>query len=388
MHLIIANLTSGGMSGGSRKYLERMLPQLDGHSRISRLEVIVPPDYVSALRDATGVNSKTISTWPAGDERRGFKALESQLQAARPSVVLIPSTRILHVPTVPVVVMMRNMEPPLISFWQNPIGESLKNIARLRQSQRACSTSDHVIAVSDFVQRYLVEKWKVPSEKITRIYHGAEAPLPRAEASRPAALPDSIAAARLLFTAGSIRPARGLTDLIRAIAIAEQKPSSPLQLVIAGAPDPGMEGYAARLKRLAKKLGVNERIHWVGSLSRSEMSWCYYQCAAFVMTSRAEACPNVALEAMVHGCPIVSVDTPPMPEFFPTVTRYYSSGNSQALAAHLLHCCLVSQSERARWQAAALIRGADFSWQRTAQATVALMSSLVRQRREQVGKAA
>ena len=98
------------------------------------------------------------------------------------------------------------------------------------------------------------------------------------------------------------------------------------------------------------------------------------------MTSRAEACPNVVLEAMSHGCACVSVDAPPMPEFFPSTTLYYRCGRAETLAAQLKHSITVSAAERARWQAAALVRAADFSWQRTAQTTVALLNSLVRGR--------
>jgi len=376
MHLIIANLTSGGLSGGSRKYLERMVPLLNGHSRISRLDVIVPPEFAASLRETT--NSKNISPWPDGDERRGFRALSSQLSEAGPHVILIPSTRLLQVSGARTVVMMRNMEPVLIPFWKNPIREALKNVVRRRQSQQACRQADHVIAVSDFVQRYLIEKWKVASNKITRIYHGIEATPTRNEVARPSCLPD-FDSAPLLFTAGSIRPARGLEDLIRALETLKAHHAG-LQLVVAGEADNGMQAYAARLKRLAERAGVAKQIHWTGSLSRSEMSWCYYNCTAFVMTSRAEACPNVALEAMSHGCACVSVDASPMPELFPSTALYYRSGNAAALAAQLKHCIAVSAAERARWQAAALVRAANFSWQRTAQETVALLNSLVRGR--------
>ena len=376
MNVVIANLTAGGMSGGSRKYVERLVPLLLGHSRISKLQVIVAPQFCDPLREKCGA---VVRSWPAGDERarKRFQGLQAQLAAAPPDVVYIPSAHIVRIPHVPTVVMMRNMEPPLIPFWRNPLGESLRNVARLWCARRACQQAEHVIAVSDFVQKFLVGKWRLPQEKISRIYHGIEAPPQRPQAIRPHGWPDADTS-MLLFTAGSIRPARGLEDLIGALGALKHMHGLNAQLAIAGQVDRGMDSYAARLRRLAMAAGVADQIHWLGPLNNSEMSWCYYHCHAFVMTSRAEACPNVALEAMVHGCITISADLPPMPEFFPMTARFYRAGDVGRLATQLSHCAAISSAERARWQAAALVRAADFSWEQTAQQTVALLSRIAR----------
>ena len=71
---------------------------------------------------------------------------------------------------------------------------------------------------------------------------------------------------------------------------------------------------------------------WAGQLTEPEMAWCFGHCEAFVMTSRAEACPNVALEAMSHGCRVVSTSQPPMPEFFGEAAAYYRGGDARDLA--------------------------------------------------------
>src|SRR5262249_30526606 len=138
-----------------------------------------------------------------------------------------------------------------------------------------------------------------------------------------------------VFTAGSIRPARGLEDLIKAMAIVLRQ-GLALRLVIAGKPDAGTHAYKARLEHMARRIKVDTYILWAGQLSSLEMSWCYYNCAAFVMTSRAEACPNTALEAMSHGTLCISGDHPPMPEFFRDTALFYPCGDAQALAAVML----------------------------------------------------
>ena len=90
--------------------------------------------------------------------------------------------------------------------------------------------------------------------------------------------------------------------------------------------------YLQRMKNLAEKLGVNSQIAWTGHLNAAEMSWCYSHCRLFLMTSRVEACPNIALEAMSHGAFCLAADNPPLPEFFQEAALYYRPKCGEALA--------------------------------------------------------
>ena len=61
-----------------------------------------------------------------------------------------------------------------------------------------------------------------------------------------------------------------------------------------------------RLKALASALGIGPRVVLHGTVS-SIYEW--YRCAlCFVLTSRYEGWPNVLVEAMANGCPVISVD--------------------------------------------------------------------------------
>jgi glycosyltransferase involved in cell wall biosynthesis len=169
-----------------------------------------------------------------------------------------------------------------------------------------------------------------------------------------------------LFTAGSIRPARGLEDVVRALPLLGRD----VRLVIAGRVDPGCERYAAGVRRLSTDLGVAERITWAGHLDSASMARAFRSAALFVMTSRAEACPNIALEAMSYGCAIVSVDRAPMPEFFADAGRYYGTGDPNALASHVA-AILDDAAERDRLGSAARHRVQTFTWEATRDRTIA-----------------
>lgn len=74
-------------------------------------------------------------------------------------------------------------------------------------------------------------------------------------------------------------------------------------LIVAG------EGPArAHLKRLAKELGIEANVHFVGYLKRGPDLWdCYAAGRAFVFASTTETQGLVLLEAMMLGVPVVGV---------------------------------------------------------------------------------
>jgi glycosyltransferase involved in cell wall biosynthesis len=202
-----------------------------------------------------------------------------------------------------------------------------------------------------------MSRWRIPPARVATVYHGVDA---AATIERPVR-----GAARTLFTAGSIRPARGLEDVIRALALV----GDDVQLIIAGAVDAGCEGYAEMLSRLCTELEVGSRVTFAGQLDETQMIEQFRGCSAFVLTSRAEACPNTALEAMSAGCPIVSVDRAPMPEFLADAALYYPIGDATVLAARLREL-LADPVEQNRLSRAARSRVARFTWTSTRDRTI------------------
>jgi glycosyltransferase involved in cell wall biosynthesis len=106
------------------------------------------------------------------------------------------------------------------------------------------------------------------------------------------------------------------------------------------------------------------------------MAWAFEQCAAFVVTSRAEACPNLALEAMSHGAAIVSTLQDPMPEFFGDAAAYYTPRDPGDLAARLVATLADRAGARARGQVG-MARAGTFTWRQTADQTIAELQRAV-----------
>lgn len=365
MHIAVVNLTNGGLSGGYRKYLEHLIPLLQEDQRLSGLDVFISPQ----ARDMIRLDGPSLHVWPSEDPRNRYRWLRARLQQAAPDVVFVPTARWLACGSIPVLVMVRNMEPLLVPFGGNSLTEGCKNLARTYVARRACRRATRVLAVSNYVRDFLVQQWTVERDKIGVVYHGL-GPLPGlAETVPPLAL-QALSGGKFLFTAGSLRPARGLADAIKALAGLKRR-GLHYSLVIGGEINPGTSSYKERMQRLANEAGVGTDVLWAGQLDALEMSWCYYNSAAFIMTSRAEACPNVVLEALAHGCLCVSTSQEPMPEFFQAAALYYQPGKAEDLAAQLLKALSMPEPESRKQRSAATQRATQFTWKKTALATIA-----------------
>jgi len=363
MRLAVVNLTGGGLSLGYRKYLAEMLPRLAKHPDVEDLVVFAP---ARALTQAS-IGGVGVVPWSTRDSWLGLRSVRREIHARRAGVVFVPTARPFRASAVPTVVMVRNMEPFEVPFGSNPLPEALRNHLRLREARRACRTAERVLAVSEHVRTHLVRRWQLNPDSVGVVRHGVGEP-ELASGFTPPAWPGAVAPDLFLFTAGSLRPARGLEDLIRAMSSLRSL-FPDLTAVIAGGQDRFMSAYVEGLRRLAAELGVADRIVWPGRLDAQQMAWCFGHAALFVMTSRAEACPNIALEAMSHGSFCVSVDRPPMPEFFADTALYYREGDAEQLAERvrgLLH----RPGESADRRAAARRRARSFTWERTVDETV------------------
>jgi len=111
----------------------------------------------------------------------------------------------------------------------------------------------------------------------------------------------ALAGRRLLLFLGRVHEKKGCDLLLRAFA----RMPSDRHLVMAGPAD-GL--YAEDLKRLAKKLGLAERVTWTGMIT-GEVKWGAFRTAdAFVLPSHQENFGISVVEALACRCPVLISD--------------------------------------------------------------------------------
>jgi glycosyltransferase involved in cell wall biosynthesis len=268
------------------------------------------------------------------------------------------------------------MEPFVRSTKFNPLLERIKLFVLSIDAKRAIKKSSRVIAISKFVRNFLVRSWGVPREKIGLVYHGVSVQESPSDV-RPEGIPQEWRGS-FIFSAGSIRPSRGLEDILNALKLVNKASSSVKGLVVAGAPSPGMVGYRRRLQRLTSREGLSTKICWVGHLNDSELAWCYRNCFAFVMASRVESFGMVAGEAMAHGCICISANSSSLPEIFGNAAIYYPLGEASVLAQAIQEVAGWDENTRTKASDRSRKQAAAFSWDICANKTVAELREAVR----------
>jgi glycosyltransferase involved in cell wall biosynthesis len=104
---------------------------------------------------------------------------------------------------------------------------------------------------------------------------------------------------RIVLSIGRLSKEKAHADLIAAMVDVKRACGVPVALVIVG---DGPE--RARLERLCTQLGVADLVHIVGY--RDDVSPYYAAADVFALPSHSEGSPNVLLEAMDAGVPIVA----------------------------------------------------------------------------------
>lgn len=66
------------------------------------------------------------------------------------------------------------------------------------------------------------------------------------------------------------------------------------------------QGYHLHLRRLVKKLGLQEHIRFLGNLTESQMKQAFLDAHVYVMPSAIENSPNSLCEAQILGVPVVA----------------------------------------------------------------------------------
>jgi glycosyltransferase involved in cell wall biosynthesis len=202
---------------------------------------------------------------------------------------------------VPVTVTLRGMLPLLVPF-------------RLRRPQLrfALRRASRLVAVSESLKRDAVALGIHP-ERVRVIANGIDPglfhPADRIEARRRLGLAEH---GLLLLSVGTLAPRKGFHLVMEAMAELEERRPTLRFAVVGG---DGAEGaMAARLRQLASRLHVEDRVIFAGPRERGELAAWYSAADLFVLATAHEGCPNVVLEALACGTPVVATPAGSIPE--------------------------------------------------------------------------
>jgi teichuronic acid biosynthesis glycosyltransferase TuaC len=226
--------------------------------------------------------------------------------------------------------------------------------------------ADAVLTVSEELRRCAIELGAEPSHAHS-ILNGCDSSVfhyrDRDEARARMGLDK---ASKLILYVGRLVAAKGLLELILAMGdLVRQDPAFHLYCI-------GDGEFSAPMTAKANELQVMEHIHFLGNqLPRDVAAW---MCSAdvFCLPSHTEGCPNVIIESMSCGTPVVATHVGGIPELVDresgiTVPPY----QSEPLASALRLAC--SQD----WNRVQISQRLQRGWGKVAQETLAVCQAVL-----------
>jgi glycosyltransferase involved in cell wall biosynthesis len=230
-----------------------------------------------------------------------------------------------------------------------------------------CRRATAIIAISEATRRDLAAAYAVPPGKVTIISEAAD---PRF-CPQPAATVEAVRARyglppRYLLFVGTIEPRKNLGRLLRAFEAVHAAGLTDA-LVIIGKRGWLYESFFAELQQSPARHAVI----FPGFVPDDDLPAAYAGSQAAVLPSLCEGFGLPVLEGMASGCPVVCSNTSSLPEIAGDAGLLVDPTSVDSLT-DALRRVLTDRALAADMVERGLRRAASFSWERTAQETLAL----------------
>lgn len=363
--IIVINAFSARIGGG-RSYLVNLLEHLPDDPEL-RVHVFAPddlrlPEDPRIVRPATRwpvVKPLTRAIWERFVLPRYLREVGADLLFCPGGVV---ATR--PPPGCALATMFRNMLPfddraraELPSGWPQ-----LRNWLLPRVMLRSMREADLTIFISQFA-RTVIER-RISMRRAVTIPHG----IPDAfrTAGRDLPRPAGTGAGDYLLYVSRPDAYKHHREVVEAFAGLPEDLRDNVRLLFAGETQysPGVSAIRA----LVGQLGLVDRIIFLGPVPYRDLPAYYRNAHAILFASSCENCPNILLESLGAGRPVLCSDVMPMPEFGGAAVAYFSPFDPHDIAAQIAQV-LRDPELASRLAAAAVQRSLLYEWKRTADAT-------------------
>ncbi len=232
--------------------------------------------------------------------------------------------------------------------------------------------ADLVIFISRFAQEFIQKKLGHLAGRVVVIPHGIDTRF-FPDLDKPLSLPAGVPAGGYFLYVSFIDHYKSQIEVVRAFAQVRQLSKTQASLLLVGAENPP---YGEALRREIDSLELGDAVKVLGNLPHHDLPALYQHARINLFASCTENCPNILLEMMASGRPVLVSDRGPMPEFGGQTVTYFDPEDVEQLVERWLS--LLSDPEQGnRLTAAAIDRVSAMRWERTASSTWGVMAEVV-----------
>ena len=296
--------------------------------------------------------------------RLGFD-LSNQVRKDRPALLHVQYTAPIICP-VPIVVSIHD-----VSFLERP-----EYFTPLRRKQlewtvaRTARMAAKIITVSEFSRNAILRAYDLPPEKVVVALDAAN-PFFRVVNRESAArrVRERFAfQGPYVLAVGDLQPRKNHIGMIQAFAsLVRANSQLTHRLVIAGQDT----WFSPKVREAARASGCEDRIHFLGFVSDDDLLNLYNACDCFVFPSFYEGFGIPILEAMACGRAVACANTSAMPEVADGAGLNFDPHRTEEIS-RAMRDILVDPELRGRMERLGVQRARVFSWEKTAQQTLAV----------------
>jgi glycosyltransferase involved in cell wall biosynthesis len=310
-----------GVSGGPETYLRGLAPALAREFPDLRLTVVTTRSGAATLREDDWEQFASLTALPCEDGQRVRRQWAEQVSL--PRAARKEDAQIVHslASIAPVYAGARAVVTLHdVTFLVRPTFGRLTTWGMGVLVKAAARRADGLITGTAAAREEICAVLGVDPARFTVVHHGHE-PARAVTASGAELIREryELGGSRVVLCVAAKRPHKNQELLIRAARTLDQD----IVIVLAGHAEP----YELELRALARELGVDGRIRFVGYVSDEDLEglWGVADCAAFPTLGEGFGIP--VIEALAHGVPVAVSDIPVLREVGGDLPHYFDPHN-------------------------------------------------------------
>lgn len=251
-----------------------------------------------------------------------------------------------------------------------------ESIRYYSQIEEAVERADHIIAVSEWTKKDLVERLGAPETKITVVYEAAEEiyrPIDPQEARCKVQELFGLDQRFILFVS-TIEPRKNVPTLLKAFKIVRERCREEVKLVLVG----GKGWLSENVFEMVDKLNLRRDVVFLGFVPTEKLLYLYNAASLLAHPALYEGFGLPILEAMACGLPVVASNVSSIPEVTGSAAMLVDPEDEEALAAAIRR--ILKEPEFAQaLKEKGLRRASLFSWKKTAAQTLEVYRKVLKE---------